>query len=175
MKSSQSQPSSSREISSANIQTTFRSPALIRSLKFGASLVLGVWSLVLLAAMNALAQSYSLDWFTIDGGGGASTGGVYALSGTIGQPDAGTLSGGSYTLEGGFWPGIVVPSTTGAPTLSIQHSGASVVVSWSPATPGFALEETLSLSTPLWSPSPAGNPVSIPVAGAAKFYRLRKP
>jgi hypothetical protein len=29
-----------------------------------------------------------LDWFTIDGGGGTSTGGVYAVSGTIGQPDA---------------------------------------------------------------------------------------
>ena len=35
------------------------------------------------------AQSYSIDWFTIDGGGGTSTGGVYSLSGTIGQPDAG--------------------------------------------------------------------------------------
>lgn len=36
----------------------------------------------------ALAQSYSIDWFTIDGGGGTSTGGVYSVSGTIGQPDA---------------------------------------------------------------------------------------
>ena len=29
------------------------------------------------------AQSYSIDWFTIDGGGGTSTGGVYSVSGTI--------------------------------------------------------------------------------------------
>ena len=35
------------------------------------------------------AQSYQIDWFTIDGGGGTSTGGVYSVSGTIGQPDAG--------------------------------------------------------------------------------------
>jgi hypothetical protein len=49
---------------------------------------------------------YDLSWSTIDGGGGTwSTGGSYALGGTIGQPDAGTLAGGSYTLEGGFWPG----------------------------------------------------------------------
>ncbi|HWN96366.1 MAG TPA: hypothetical protein VNT99_15150, partial [Methylomirabilota bacterium] len=52
---------------------------------------------------SARAQSYSIDWFTIDGGGGTSTGGVYSVSGTIGQPDAGTMSGGNYSLAGGFW------------------------------------------------------------------------
>jgi hypothetical protein len=55
----------------------------------------------------ASAQSggtYDLTWSTIDGGGGMfSTGGTYELSGTIGQPDAGKLSGGIYTLNGGFW------------------------------------------------------------------------
>src|SRR5260370_6126541 len=47
------------------------------------------------------AQNYSIDWFTIDGGGGTSTGGVYSVSGTIGQPDAGHLSGGQHTLDAG--------------------------------------------------------------------------
>ena len=47
---------------------------------------------------------YDLTWNTIDGGGAMfSTGGAYSLGGTIGQPDAGLLSGGSYTLSGGFW------------------------------------------------------------------------
>ena len=59
------------------------------------------------APHSALAQTgggYDLTWNTIDGGGGTSTGGVYSLSGTIGQPDAGTLTGGgTYTLNGGFW------------------------------------------------------------------------
>ena len=36
----------------------------------------------------ASAQSYSIDWFTIDGGGGSSTGAIYQVTGTIGQPDA---------------------------------------------------------------------------------------
>jgi hypothetical protein len=41
---------------------------------------------------------------TIDGGGGMrSTGGDFELSGTIGQPDGGLLSGGSFELAGGFW------------------------------------------------------------------------
>jgi len=59
---------------------------------------------------NALASSggdYTLDWYTIDGGGGTSAGGDYALSGTIGQPDAGQMNGGDYDLAGGFWAGIV--------------------------------------------------------------------
>ena len=44
--------------------------------------------------------------FTIDGGGDMiSVGGGFELSGTIGQPDAGVLSGGGFTLSGGFWFG----------------------------------------------------------------------
>jgi hypothetical protein len=47
--------------------------------------------------------SYTFDWSTIDGGGGTSNNGSLALSGTIGQPDAGIASGGAYTVSGGFW------------------------------------------------------------------------
>ena len=59
----------------------------------------------LLLASFAVAAVNGLDipWWTVDGGGGASAGGGYALSGTVGQPDAGTMSGGQYTLAGGFW------------------------------------------------------------------------
>ncbi len=47
---------------------------------------------------------YDLTWNSIDGGGAMfSTGGTYSLGGTIGQPDVGSLSGGLYTLSGGFW------------------------------------------------------------------------
>src|SRR5256885_8929585 len=54
-----------------------------------------------LAVSAQAAASYSIDWFTVDGGGGTSTGGSYSLSGTIGQPDACRLSGGSYVVNGG--------------------------------------------------------------------------
>jgi len=54
-------------------------------------------------AVDAVNNGYSLDWFTFDGGGGTSSSGSYNVSGTIGQPDAGTLTGGAYTLLGGFW------------------------------------------------------------------------
>lgn len=65
---------------------------------------------LLFVATNALAQSggsYDLTWNTVDGGGATfSTGGSYSLGGTIGQADAGALSGGTYTLAGGFWGGV---------------------------------------------------------------------
>ena len=55
----------------------------------------------------ASAQPYSLDWYTIDGGGGTSAGGVYQISGTIGQHDAGTtLASDTFVLVGGFWAGV---------------------------------------------------------------------
>jgi hypothetical protein len=56
----------------------------------------------------ALPQdSYELSWFTIDGGGATlSEGGPYSLGGSIGQADAGAMSGGAYSLSGGFWAGI---------------------------------------------------------------------
>jgi len=134
---------------------------------------------VLLALLTVCVHSaraqYAIDGFTIDGGGGTRSGGTYTLSGTIGQPDAGTLSGGSYTLQGGFWPGLIVPSTGEAPTLFIQLSGVNVIISWSPGTPGFALEQTDSIGAS-WTPGPAGNPTApITPSGATKFYRLRKP
>lgn len=46
--------------------------------------------------------AFDLSWFSVDGGGGIATGGVYRLVGTIGQPDAGRSTGGIYTLRGGF-------------------------------------------------------------------------
>ncbi len=59
---------------------------------------------LLLCTSPAVAQ-YDLSWYTIDGGGGQSTGGPYTLTGTIGQPDAAYIRGGNYELLGGFWPG----------------------------------------------------------------------
>lgn len=141
--------------------------------------LLGRFGIAFLLAipLAALAQPFAIDWYTVDGGGGTSTGGSYTLSGTIGQPDAATttLSGGSYTLQGGFWPGLIVTIPGEGPTLLIQLSGANVILSWSPDTAGFALEQTDDLTTLIWVDAPDGNPVTIPAGVAARFYRLKKP
>jgi hypothetical protein len=83
----------------------------------------------------ASGQPYSIDWYKVSGGGGTSTGATYQATGTIGQPDAsGAMSGGQYSVTGGFWSLIALVQTAGLPSLSIAHSGNSVVVSWSNTT-----------------------------------------
>ena len=66
----------------------------------------------LLLVVTVSAQTgggYDLTWSTIDGGGQTfSTGGDFALGGTIGQADAGALQGGEFTLAGGFWTDTTV-------------------------------------------------------------------
>ena len=83
----------------------------------------------------------AIDRHTIDGGGGTSTGGIYSVSGTVGQYDAGTnrLTGGSFSLAGGFWA-VYAVQTAGAPFLSIEVSGpAEVTISWLPDDAGCCL------------------------------------
>jgi len=137
-----------------------------------------------LVATVASAQNYAIDWFTIDGGGGTSTGGVYSVSGTIGQPDAGLHSGGSYTLVGGFW-GVI--QTRGAPLLTISRDLGTdgLTVSWNASASGFVLERTATLAA---SPASPWSQVELPYQTNAgrifvtepspsgnTFYRLRKP
>ena len=72
-------------------------------------LFLFVGILLLPPGLIALAQTgggYDLTWSTVDGGGYTfSTGSGFSLGGTAGQADAGVLTGGGYTLAGGFWRG----------------------------------------------------------------------
>jgi hypothetical protein len=102
--------------------------------------------------LRAPGQEYSIDWYQVAGGGGTSTGGAYALSGTIGQPDAGaTMNGGNYSLTGGFWSLVGALSGPG-PTLTVTHSGNSVIISWPYPSSGFALQQNSNLSNPTgWS------------------------
>jgi len=69
------------------------------------NLLLALMTMALIAA-PAAAQELAIDWHTIDGGGGISTGGSFSLHGTIGQTDTMVLSGASTTLDGGYWPGV---------------------------------------------------------------------
>jgi hypothetical protein len=125
------------------------------------------------------AQPYSINWHTIDGGGGTSTGGVYSVSGTIGQPDArATMANGQFSVTGGFWALPTVIQVPGAPTLTIvPATPGNTTLSWTPNTAGFVLQETWSLSPANWTNSPSGatNPILVPATSPARFYRLFKP
>jgi hypothetical protein len=142
------------------------------------ALLLGVVT-ALTAAVEARAQSgggFELTWSTIDGGSYmSSTGGGFSLSGTVGQPDSGSLSSEGYSLEGGFWPVMIAPSSGGAPTLYIQRGVNAVVISWAAEPAGFYLESSTNPGGGTWTAAPTGNPVIVPVMGSAQFYRLKKP
>jgi hypothetical protein len=109
---------------------------------------------LLLPALSQ-AQTYTIDWYKVAGGGSTSTGTnggtVYAVSGTIGQQDASTaMTGGPYSLTGGFWSLIALVQTTGAPTLSITKSGNSAIISWPYPSTGFYLQTNSILSKTNW-------------------------
>jgi len=45
-----------------------------------------------------------VSWYSLDGGGGQSSGGPFDVSGTIGQVDAGQMVGGGFRVSGGIRP-----------------------------------------------------------------------
>ncbi|MGA2279755.1 MAG: hypothetical protein ABSG80_05575 [Verrucomicrobiota bacterium] len=131
---------------------------------------------------KAPAQSYSIDWYKVSGGGGTSAGGTYQVSGTIGQHDAGgPMTGGNYSLTGGFWSLLVVIQTPGAPTLTITFVGPnSAVVSW-PETCCYTLQTNNNLSTSSWlgyggtiATAKGTNSITISPPTGNLFFRLSK-
>src|SRR5262252_8683118 len=146
---------------------------------------------LLLAILPALlpllshAQSggqFDLSWSTIDGGGGVSSGGQFVINGTIGQPDAGTLTGSNFKIEGGFWSGVQVLQVAGAPILKIKFVGTNSIVSWPLNVTGFILQQTPSLTAPVWTSTPQSvvdtateHTVTLPAAGMMKCFRLKHP
>jgi hypothetical protein len=130
-------------------------------------------ALLLLCAVSGAAQTggpYDLHWNTIDGGGTTNAaGGAYVLSATIGQPDAGTLSGGSYVLNGGFWSvasSVAPPTPTATNTLTpLTTSTPTAPSSPSPTSPVSATPTqtiggppTTHTATPTQPATPTGTP-----------------
>jgi hypothetical protein len=87
---------------------------------------IGLLIALLLAALPAQAQSYSISWYRIAGGG--------------------------YSLTSGFWSLISVVQSPGMPMLAISRAGNSVVVSW-PDTGSYVLQQNSSLGASGWSNS----------------------
>ncbi|TAK93944.1 MAG: hypothetical protein EPO07_17475 [Verrucomicrobia bacterium] len=107
----------------------------------------------LIPSVSLRAQSYSIDWSTIDGGGGTSSGGVYSVSATIGQPDASAtpMTGGNFSLTGGFWSLLSVVQTPGAPLLTITLTTTNTaLVSWAYPSTGYSLQQNTNLGTTNW-------------------------
>ena len=125
-----------------------------------------------------LAQSYSIDWYKIAGGGGTSSNGQYTVSGTIGQHDAGgPMTGGGYSLTGGFWA-LYAVQTPGAPLLTITYDGNQAVVSWPLSVTGWTLQTNANLSPSNWvnyGATVINNAVTSAPPTGKLFFRLTHP
>lgn len=149
---------------------------------------IGSWKWPLLAALLLVpamlfAQQYSIDWYTIAGGGGTSTNSQYSISGTIGQPDAsGTMTGGNFSMTGGFWA-IYAVQTPGVPDLLIViNAPDSVEILWSdPATNTYVLQQNGNLAGGNWitsgysiSSANGTNSITIGPSAGNLFFRLKR-
>jgi hypothetical protein len=137
---------------------------------------------IMAVPMISVAQSYSIDWYKIAGGGGTSTGATYSVTGTIGQHDAGgPMTGNGYSLVGGFWA-LYAVQTPGAPRLYIVQSANTVTVYWQNVA-GWNLYQNGNVTTPVvgWSASPSPTPtngtnyVNIVNPAGNLFFRLNNP
>ena len=133
-------------------------------------------------ALSARAQTYSINWYKIAGGGGTSAGGTFQMSGTIGQQDASdAMSGGNYSMTGGFWSLVSAVQTPGAPTLYIASWGDTVTVYWQNVS-GWTLQQNGSLTAPNgWTACPYSpitsngtNYVNITGPTGSMFFRLSR-
>ena len=94
------------------------------------------------------------------------------------------MSGGPFTLVGGFWGLLAAVQTEGAPYLSVTRSNVAVLVSWPQPASEWKLEWTSVLPSPpnAWTFIPPPYLASgtnwvftEPVPLGNRFYRLRKP
>jgi hypothetical protein len=166
-------------------------PPFLRGLASAAGLArtlvcLALTTLGLAVVLVGALPQFAVDWSAVAGGGGTSTGGVYAVSGTIGQPETSTIRGGDFTLVGGFWGVIAALQTPGAPTLTAWRTAQNtVLVLWPAPAEGWRLQATANLAgeRTVWTEIPppyqtnAENMIFFtePAPVGNKFYRLHKP
>jgi hypothetical protein len=133
-------------------------------------------------APAACAQEFSIPWFTLNGSGGSSSGGAFSLSSTIAPVASEPLSGGGFTVAGGVWSLAATVVSPDTPLLRVQLTAGGILLAWPHPSDGFQLEESPSLTAPVWSnvaalPSVVGaeKQVILPAPPGHRFFRLHKP
>jgi len=121
------------------------------------SLLLLVLAFALLGVVSVYALgAYNLDWWAVDGGGATfSAGGSYSLGASIGQPAAGTSSGGTYSLVSGFWGGDAAATPAPTPTPTVTPTSTGLTRTPMPGTP---------TQTPTRTPTPTATRTPTPIA-----------
>jgi hypothetical protein len=131
------------------------------------------------------AQDFEMDWYAVAAGGGEGSGGDFALSATVGQPEAGDMAGGDFALTGGFWSIVSETEPPPAFSLTVSLSDGDLVISWpQTGSAGFLLQEAITLAAPglTWNTvdvtpqtSNGTKTVRLPLTTGSRFYRLHQP
>jgi hypothetical protein len=141
-------------------------------------------STVIMFAMTiSLAHAqYEIEWYKM-GGGGASAGGGYEVTGTIGQQDVGRSTGGDYELVAGFWAFAIVVQSEDGPQLKIRYlSPTEALIYWEAGGDPAILQRNTDLTDEAgWDDDP-GTPVFeedeyrliVTPGSVPHFYRLRR-
>jgi PKD repeat protein len=103
---------------------------LTRTLLILLSLIVGIM-LTMPTIAATPTDTYSLTWFSVNNGGGSSVSDKYALNSSVGQSVAGSLTGGSYQLNVGYWP-AAAETDIDVPIANLQvNSSGPTVLSYS--------------------------------------------
>lgn len=162
---------------------TGRGTARCKHIRASQWLALGFLIPAFAFCLRAWGQDDAIDWYKLSGGGGTSSNGQFAVSGTVGQPDAGEpMVGGNYSLTGGFWA-LVAVQTPGAPWLKISMTTTdTAMVSWPYPATGWNLQQNRDLGTTNWTtPSEmisndgTNNFIIVNPPTGNRYYRLFKP
>ena len=138
-----------------------------------------VWIWVMALTPGVWAQSYTLDWWTVDGGGGKAAATPYTVDFTTGQPDAGAAVGGQYAMTSGFWAVMStavqptplptatftetpIPTSTGTPTASETSTPTPSATQTKTTTPS---ETATATESPSPTSSATATSVSVPAPG----------
>jgi len=93
------------------------------------------------------------------------------------------MSGGNFSLEGGFWSIIAAVQTPGAPLLRVVLTSTNtVIVAWPAPSTGFSLQQNAALGSTNWlgvtnSQALVGSETQVLISMPAgnRFYRLKSP
>ena len=87
------------------------------------------------------------------------------------------MSGGSYSLTGGFWS-LYAVQTPGAPILSITYLNHQAIVSWPASVTGWTLQTNKNVAAGTWGNYTGvvvNNSVTNPATSGNLFFRLAHP
>jgi hypothetical protein len=146
------------------------------SILIAALLAISLAAVALGAAVLAqTGNGLDLSWSTVDGGGGLSLGGGYAVQSSVGQADAGRMAGGSYVFTGGFLSDIEAPTPSPTPTstenpvASATSTSTAAATSTATATGAPSATQTPgATSTGVASATPTGGASATPTAVVPK-------